>query len=39
MTRGGLACRSITLIVSASPWPKPMFAVTAIRPGAQTSMP
>ncbi len=29
----------MTLIVSASPWPTPMFATTAMSPGAQMSMP
>jgi hypothetical protein len=38
-TRNGCACRSMTLTVSLSPWPRPMFATTAIEPSALTSSP
>ncbi len=31
-TRDGFACMSMTLIVSTSPWLRPMFATTAISP-------
>ena len=38
-TRNGCACRSMTLTVSLSPLPRPMFATTAIEPSALTSSP
>ena len=38
-TRGGSSVMSITLTVSASPSPRPMFATAAMSPRAATSIP